>query len=110
VKGYQVIMWQAILSIVIAHTIFWFKGNSKILFGLDWSPFQWWLTVSLLTDYLTIYAWWMMIEKTNVWKAGAYWGLIAVLVDLSLNCIYFGVNIKGIIALMLIAIAGILIH
>lgn len=95
---------------MLAQIIFWYKGNSKVVYGLDWEPFRWWLTTSLITNYLTLYSWWRMIEITDVWKAGAYWGGITILVDLTLNSIYFGFSIKGIVALLLVGIAGIIVH
>lgn len=96
--------------ILLAQIIFWYRGNAKALYGLDWGPLQWWMTTSLITNYLTLYAWWRMTELTNVWKAGAYWGCMHVLVDLTLNSIYFGVSIKGILALLLVGLASIIIH
>ena len=94
----------------IANVIFWFKGNSKAIYGIDWSPFTWWLTTSLLTNYLTLYAWWKMIEIGDVWKAGVVWGMISLTTDLILNTIYFGFNMRGTFALILCALAGVIAH
>ena len=98
------------LGLILANIIFWYKGNSKELFGNDWTPFRWWLTTSLITIYVTLYAWWKLIEIGDVWKAGVTWGLCSLFTDLILNCIYFGFNMKGVIALLLCAIAGIIVH
>ncbi len=99
-----------ILMIGLAQIIFWFKGNSKIVYGIDWSPWRWWMTTSLLTNYLTLLGWWRLMEHTNVWKAGVYWGMSGVVVDLVLNSIYFGFNLRGACALLLIVVAGYLAH
>lgn len=94
----------------IANVIFWFKGNSKALYGVDWTPLRWWLTTSLITNYLTLHAWWKMVEFGDVWKAGVAWGMTSLTVDLILNTVFFGFNARGIIALMLCAVAGLIAH
>lgn len=96
--------------IFVANCVFWFKGNSKELFDIDWSPFRWWLSTSLFTNYLTLIAWWKLIEIGDVWKAGVTWGFCSLTVDLILNCYFFGFNMKGVIALGLCAIAGVVSH
>jgi hypothetical protein len=50
------------------------------------------------------------MEVTNVWKAGVYWGITGILVDLTLNTIYFGFNVRGAIALGLILVASVISH
>jgi len=99
-----------ILGMAIASVIFWFKGNAKAVYGLDWSPFTWWWTTSLITNYLTLLSWWRLIEITDVWKAGVVWGLVSLLVDLILNSYFFGYNWRAIVALVLCAIAAIISH
>ena len=99
-----------ILGLITASIIFWFKGNAKAQFGLDWSPFKWWLTTSLLTNYLTLHAWWKLIALSDVWKAGVIWGLVSLVVDLCLNTWFFGYNWRGGVALALCAIAAIVSH
>ena len=98
------------LGLVLANIIFWYKGNSKELYGLDWTPLRWWLTTSLITNYVTLYAWWKLIEIGDVWKAGVTWGLCSLSVDLILNSYHFGFNVKGVIGLCLCALAGIIVH
>ena len=99
----------AIGMLTIAQIIFWLKGNSKILWDVQWSPLRWWLTTSLLTNYLALHAWWMIIEKHGVWKAGVFWGVVAVIVDCILNCIFFEFNLRGVLALILIGVAALLV-
>ena len=99
-----------IVGLLVSTVIFWYKGNAKIIYGLEWSPFRWWLTTSLLTSYMTLYAWWRLVEVGNVWKAGVTWMVCNLLVDLSLNTYYFGFNWKGIIAICLCAIAAFIVH
>lgn len=99
-----------VVSLCIANILFWFKGNSKELFDLQWTPFQWWLYTSLVTNYLTLYAWWKLIEISDVWRAGVTWGLISLVVDLSLNTYFYGFNWRGISALVLCGLAAFIAH
>ena len=99
-----------VLLLSLSSVVFWYKGNAREVFGLEWGPFRWWLYSSLLTNYMTIYAWWRLIEIGDVWKAGVVWGLVSLVVDLSLNCYYFGFNWRGVLALSLCVIAGLIVH
>jgi len=99
-----------ILGLTTASVVFWLKGNAKVQFGLEWSPFTWWLTTGLLTNYLTLYAWWKLIELSDVWKAGVIWGLVSLIVDLCLNTLFFGYNWRGGVALALCAVAAVISH
>jgi len=99
-----------ILGFTLAAIIFWYKANAKILYGLEWSPFKWWICTGLVTNYLTLLAWWKLIEHTNIWRAGVIWGLTGLIVDLSLNVCYFGINWRGVTALGLCALAAAIMH
>lgn len=96
--------------IFLANVVFWFKGNSKVLFDLEWTPFRWWLTASLVTDYLTLFAWWKLIQISNVWRAGVLWGVVSLFTDLVLNSYFFGFNWRGVVALILCMIAALIAH
>ena len=99
-----------VILLMLSNVIFWYKGNAKVVFGFDWSPFKWWLYTSLVTNYMTLYSWWKLIEISDVWKAGVIWGLTSLTVDITLNCYYFGYNWKGIAALCLCGIAALIVH
>lgn len=99
-----------VLLLCLANVVFWFKGNAKALYGWDWTPFKWWLYTSLFTNYMTLYAWWKLIEMGDVWKAGVTWGLCSLTIDLILNCYFFGFNWKGVIALCLCGAAALIVH
>jgi hypothetical protein len=99
-----------ILGLFVSSIIFWYKGNARQVYGLEWSPFTWWITTSLLTSYMSLYAWWKLVEIGDVWKAGVIWGLISVTVDLALNSYYFGFHWKGIVAILLCAIGAAIVH
>lgn len=98
------------LALVVADIVFWYKGNAKLIYGIDWSPFKWWIYTSLVTNYITLHAWWRLIELGDAWKAGVTWGLINLSVDLILNTFYFGYNAKGVLALCLCALSALLAH
>lgn len=99
-----------ILMLIGASIIFWFKGNAKVVFGWEWTPFKWWLSIGLLTDFLTLSAWWSLIALSNVWRAGVMWGVISLVTDLILNSYFFGFNWKGVIALLLCMLAAVIVH
>lgn len=99
-----------VLLLALSNVIFWYKGNSKEIYGLDWSPFKWWLCTSLFTNYMTLYAWWKLIEIADVWRAGVTWGLVSLTIDLILNCTYYGFNWRGVLALCLCGIAALIVH
>ena len=98
------------LGLCFANVIFWYKGNAKEIYGFYWSPFKWWLYTSLFTNYITLYAWWRLIEVGDVWKAGVTWGLFSLTIDLILNTAYYGLNWRGIVALLLCALAALIAH
>ena len=99
-----------VCGILLANVIFWYKGQSKALYGIDWSPLRWWATTSLVTNYLTLLSWWRLIEIGDVWRAGVTWGVCSLIVDVTLNCYYFGFHWKGIVALTLCAIGAFILH
>ena len=99
-----------VILLCLAELIFWFKGNSKALYWIDWGPLKWWLYTSLFTNYLCLYAWWKLIEIGDVWKAGVTWGLCSFTIELILNCYFFGFNWKGVVALCLCALATVIVH
>lgn len=99
-----------VIGLALANVIFWYKGNAKELYGLDWEPIKWWLYTSLITNYITLYAWWKLIEVGDVWKAGVTWGLTSLIVDLTLNTLHFGFNPRGVIALALCGVSALIVH
>ena len=98
------------ILLCLSNVVFWFKGNAKAIYGIEWTPFKWWLYTSLFTNYMTLYAWWRLIELGDVWKAGVSWGLCSLTIDLILNSYYFGFNWRGVLALCLCAIAALIVH
>ena len=99
-----------VCALFIANVIFWYKGNAKALYGIEWSPLRWWATTSLVTNYLTLLAWWKLVEIGDVWRAGFTWILLDLIVDVTLNCYYFGFHWKGILALTFCAIGAFILH
>jgi len=99
-----------LLMYAVSFIIFWYKGNAKYIYGVEWTPFHWWLYTSLFTNYLCLYAWWKLVELGDVWKAGVLSGIVHICIEVSLNSYYYGFNPKGVVALALIALAGLIIY
>lgn len=91
-----------ILLIFFCAVVYWFRSNAKAVFGLDLSPFEWWLYTSLVTTYASLNAWWYMRNTYDVWKAGLIWQVILFSVEVSLNVYFFGANPKMMISLTLV--------
>lgn len=96
--------------ILVANIVFWFKGQAKDVFDIHWSPFQWWLYTSLFTNYMTLIAWWRLVELGDVWKASVTWSLCSLAVELVLNTIFISFSWKGVFALLLCGLAGVIAH
>jgi hypothetical protein len=95
----------AILFFSICSVIFWFKSNARAAYGVDWSPMRWWLTTSLITNYLSLTAWWSLVKVEDVWVAGVIWSICSLATTLALNTFYFGFNIRGLLALGLCSLS-----
>lgn len=93
-------------ALLTASIIFWIKGNARQVFGCEWGPFRWWISVGWLTSYLTLYAWWRLVALWGVWRAGVVWSAAGLLVDLVLNTYFFGFELRAAFSLVLIAIAA----
>lgn len=100
----------SVIAFCVAQVIFWYKGNARSVYGVEWSPFRWWLTTSLVTNYITLLAWWRLVDVSDVWRAGVTWGVCSVVVDLALNTLYFGAEWRGIVALLLCALGAWVAH
>lgn len=80
--------------------LFWFKSNAKIVFELYWEPWEWWLYTGLLSNYMSLYGWWGLIEKYDVWHATAIWVLLTTFAEVILNCMCFEYSLAKIIGVM----------
>lgn len=100
----------SVAAFCVAQVIFWFKGNARNVYEIEWSPFRWWLTTSLVTNYITLLAWWRLVDASDVWRAGVVWGVCSVVVDLVLNTLYFGAEWRGIVALLLCSLGAWVAH
>lgn len=73
----------------ILYALLWYKGNAKIIYGVDWSPFTWWLSTGLITNYLGLLSWWFFVKEYNIWGAIAITYLLHTIIELSLSFYYF---------------------
>jgi hypothetical protein len=78
-----------IICLIIAYAIFWFKGNAKPVFNIELSPFKWWLYTSLITSYLSLHAWWHLVDKYKIWGAMAITYCLHTVIEISLNSYYY---------------------
>ena len=73
----------------ILYVLLWYKGNAKILFGYDLSPFKWWIYTGLITNYLGLLSWWYFVKHYNIWGAMAITYLLHTVIELGLSFYYF---------------------
>ncbi len=99
-----------LLGLLTCNCLNWLKGHAKILWGLELSPFYYWLLIGLPTTYIGLWSWWALCEKLegNIWVASCYIYGISLLVTLTLNTLNYGFNPKAGVALSLIVLAGII--
>lgn len=99
-------MINSVFLIVFCAFVYWFRSNAKAVFDLQWTPFQWWLYTSLLTNYASLTAWWYLRGSGfDIWKATLIWQLLFFIVEVSLNTYFFGFNVKIFFSLALIFLA-----
>jgi hypothetical protein len=102
-------MLYVFLSIVL-YIILYLKGNSKVLFDLQWTPFQWWLYTGLISNYIGLTSWWYFVEKYNIWGALAITYCLHSVVKLGLSFYFFELpTTSQLLGLSLILIGGFLI-
>ena len=90
----------------ILYVILWYKGNAKLLYNIDLSPFQWWLTVGLITDYLGLLSWWYLVKTYDVWFAMAITYCLGTIIRLGLNFYYFNLPTNQQLVGLLLLISG----
>lgn len=99
-----------VLLTIVLYILLYLKGNSKILFGLQWSPLEWWLYTGLVSNYIGLVSWWYFIEKYNIWGALAITYCLHSVVELGLSFYFFEApTISQIFGLSLLLIGGFLI-
>jgi hypothetical protein len=75
----------------------WYKANSKELFGLDYSPFIWWLSVGLIIEFCYLNAWWLLSKSIQPWSAYLMLSVAGSLTHMTLMSIYYGFALKYIV-------------
>ena len=98
-----------LIFLCLTVSIGWLKGNLKLLTQINWEPWHYWLFLGLPQTYLGLYGWWGLLEKLNndVWRCVIISSCVGILVNLTLNSIFWGVNYRAAVALLLISVAGI---
>lgn len=60
-----------------------------MLYGIEWSPFYWWLTTGLITNYLGLLSWWYFVKEYNIWGAIAIAYFLNTIIEFGLSFYYF---------------------
>ena len=95
---------------MLLYTLLWFKGNAKPLFNFVWSPWMWWLTTGLITNYLGLTAWWYLVKTYKIWGAMAITYCVHTVVEMGLSIWFYGLpDSKQIVGLVLLIIGAFLI-
>lgn len=96
--------------LISLYTILWFKGNAKIIYNLDLSPWQWWLATGLITNYLGLLSWWYLVQNYGVYNSIAITYVTHSAVELSLSAFFFKPpNDHQLLGLLFLIIGGLII-
>lgn len=99
-----------ILMSALLYIIIWYKSNAKLLYGINMSPIQWWLTTGLITDYLGLMSWWYLVKHFDIWIAMCITYCLSTIIKLGLNFYYFDApSNQQIFGLILLVIGSFLI-
>lgn len=98
------------VQLVLATVIFFYRGNARELFGVEWEPWQWWLTTSIFTNYLTLYSWWAMKDSYGAWRACIISMIVHMATDIILYTLHYGFQTKYAFAMLLVALAGFIVN
>lgn len=103
----------AVPTIVVACTLHlmassavWFKANAKTTFGIDKSPFFWWLTVGFIIEYLYLNAWWKLSDDQGPWKAMIFLQIVGSCTGIFWMSIFYGFKLKYVLSMGLLILAA----
>jgi len=104
-------MYIAIATMFLCQGLNWLKGHAKLVWGIELSPFYYWLTLGLITSYLGLWSWWRLCKEldNNIWLASCITYGISLIVTILLNSISYGFNPRASIAIVLIVVAGLIV-
>lgn len=94
------------IAMIFAYfVVYWIRHNGKIIWEIEWSPFQWWLYIGLFTTYLVLMARWKLVSILGAWQVSLVCYVIGFIVEMILNSVYYGFNLKSCVSMTLILIA-----
>jgi hypothetical protein len=76
--------------LIVLYLILWYKGNAKLIYNIDFQPWQWWLYTGLITNYLGLLSWWHLVTHYSIWTATAVTYSLHAIVELCLNYFHYG--------------------
>jgi len=95
---------------IILYILLYIKGNSKILFDFQWTPFQWWLYTGLISNYIGLISWWYFVDKYTIWGALAITYCLHSVIELGLSFYFFEApTTQQLVGLSMLMIGGFLI-
>lgn len=107
-------MYLALFINALLCVLAFYKSNAKDLnipIIKDFTPTMWWLTLSFINNYYGLTSWWKISATPEagglgVVKATIVTGVIALVIDVLLLCVHYKIEVKYIVALVLVGIAG----
>lgn len=83
---------------IVGGVLVFCKANAKRVWGVDLSPFMWWLTVGFLVEYCYLTAWWQLSSTTSPWVAQVSLMGVGAFTSMILMSVFYGFEMKYIIA------------
>ena len=111
------IIYYALALKLFATIVVFYKANLKELYGLDYSPLFWWLTVGWIVEYcflqswLTVgwiveycflQSWWILSKATSPWATYILLLGFGSITHMVLMCFHYGFNVKYFFGFLLI--------
>tara|TARA_B100000900_G_scaffold416157_1_gene449589 strand:- start:2665 stop:2982 length:318 start_codon:yes stop_codon:yes gene_type:complete len=101
-------IYYALALKLCATIIVFYKANLKELYGLDYSPLFWWLTVGWIVEYCFLQSWWILSKAISPWATYILLLGFGSITHMVLMCIHYGFNVKYFLGFLLI-ISGVLV-
>lgn len=93
----------------LAEIFYFYKGNAKFIFQLNWTPLEWWLYTGLFTNYIGLIGWWGLVESYGVWHSTIICIALHSIISFSLKYYYFGAPGKYTFVALCLALLSLII-
>lgn len=92
-------------ALLLINSFYWFKGTAKDLFGLSWTPVEWWVYTGLISNYASLHIWWLLLEAQGIWKATLISSSMACFINIVCNSYFYKFEMKYCISMILCFLA-----